>query len=114
ITKVRPSLEQVVAWVRELAGALAYAHDQGIVHRDIKPQNIMIDAVGRPQIMDFGLAKRIDQDSKMTSEGALLGTPAYMSPEQARGDVEKVGPHSDQYSLGAVLYELLTGLKPFD
>jgi formylglycine-generating enzyme required for sulfatase activity/tRNA A-37 threonylcarbamoyl transferase component Bud32 len=108
------SIEQSVRWVRELAGALAYAHAQGVVHRDMKPHNIMIDAEGRPQIMDFGLAKRIDQDAKMTSEGALLGTPAYMPPEQARGDIERVGPHSDQYSLGAVLYELLTGRRPFD
>jgi tRNA A-37 threonylcarbamoyl transferase component Bud32 len=107
-------IEQSVRWVRELAGALAYAHAQGVVHRDIKPHNIMIDAEGRPQIMDFGLAKRVDQDAKMTSEGALLGTPAYMPPEQARGDIENVGPYSDQYSLGAVLYELLTGQRPFD
>jgi hypothetical protein len=107
-------IEQSVRWVRELAGALAYAHAQGVVHRDIKPHNVMIDAEGRPQIMDFGLAKRVDQDSKMTSEGALLGTPAYMPPEQARGDIERIGPHSDQYSLGTVLYELLTGKRPFD
>jgi serine/threonine protein kinase len=107
-------IEQSARWVRELAGALAYAHAQGVVHRDIKPHNVMIDGEGRPQIMDFGLAKRVDQDSKMTSEGALLGTPAYMPPEQARGDIENVGPHSDQYSLGAVLYELLTGQRPFD
>lgn len=110
----RPSLAQAVAWVKDLAGALAYAHAQGIVHRDIKPHNVMIGANGRPQIMDFGLARRLDDDSKMTREGALLGTPAYMAPEQARGEIEKVGPHSDQYSLGAVLYELITGQKPFD
>lgn len=110
----RPGQEQAAGWVRDLAGALSYAHSQGIVHRDIKPQNIMIDGAGRPQIMDFGLAKRLDQDSKMTSEGALLGTPAYMSPEQARGEADSVGPRSDQYSLGTVLYELLTGRRPFD
>src|SRR5262249_39081226 len=110
----RPSIAQSVRWVLELAGALNYAHSQGIVHRDIKPQNIMIDAGGRPQIMDFGLAKRVDRDSTMTVEGALLGTPAYMPPEQARGEIDKIGPQSDQYSLGVVLYELLTGQKPFD
>jgi hypothetical protein len=107
-------LPQAVLWVRDLAGALEYAHSQEVVHRDIKPQNIMIDDQGRPQIMDFGLAKRLDQDSKTTLEGALLGTPAYMSPEQARGEIDKVGPASDQYSLGAVLYEMITGQKPFD
>lgn len=112
--KSRPAIEQSVRWVRELARALAYAHEQGIVHRDIKPQNIMIDAQERPQIMDFGLAKRLDQDSTMTADGSVLGTPAYMSPEQARGEHSAVGPQSDQYSLGVVLYELLTGQKPFE
>jgi WD40 repeat protein len=109
-----PDLQQVVAWVRDLARALAYAHDLNIIHRDVKPQNIMLDEQGRPRILDFGLAKRIDEDATMTTEGSLLGTPAYMAPEQARGEVKSVGPHSDQYSLGVVLYELLTGQKPFD
>lgn len=109
-----PSFEQSVRWVHDLAAALAYAHEEGIVHRDIKPQNIMIDSSGRPQIMDFGLAKRLEHDSTMTAEGSLLGTPAYMSPEQARADGVEIGPDSDQYSLGVVLYELLTGRRPFD
>ncbi len=99
------------AW--RLADALAYAHSQGVIHRDIKPQNIMLDSAGEPKLMDFGLAKDLDDEAGITTDGALLGTPAYMSPEQARGDVAKIGPASDQYSLAVVLYQLLTGSKPF-
>jgi hypothetical protein len=114
IQQQRPDFRQSAEWVRWLADALAYAHAEGIVHRDIKPQNVMIDRHNRPQIMDFGLAKRLDQDSTMTSDGGLLGTPAYMAPEQARGEADNVGPRSDQYSLATILYELLTGRKPFE
>lgn len=104
IKKSRPSIEQAVRWVREVAGALAYAHDQGIVHRDIKPHNIMIDAAGRPQIMDFGLAKRLDQDSTMTVEGSVLGTPAYMPPRTGAGRCRNGGAaqRSVQPGSGAV------------
>ncbi len=107
------SFRQAAVWVQALAEALAYAHAEGIVHRDIKPDNIMVDAKNRPHIMDFGLAKRTSDDSSTTLDGSLLGTPAYMAPEQARGNHANVGPAADQYSLGAVLYELLTGQRPF-
>jgi serine/threonine protein kinase len=109
-----PTLEQAVTWVADLAQALAYAHGEGVVHRDIKPDNVMIGAGDRPQLMDFGLAKRVTEDNTLTTDGNPLGTPAYMSPEQARGDLKQVGPQSDQYSLGVVLYELMTGQRPFD
>jgi WD40 repeat protein len=99
--------------VRALAEALDYAHGRGIVHRDIKPANIMLDGDENPLLMDFGLAQFGDSESKLTRDGAVLGTPAYMPPEQASGRLDLVGPKSDQYSLGAVLYELLTGNSPF-
>jgi predicted Zn finger-like uncharacterized protein len=105
---------EAAQWVRSLAEALAYAHGEGIVHRDIKPENIMLDDKEQPQIMDFGLAKRTSDDAGQTVDGSILGTPAYMPPEQARGEQAKVGPASDQYSLGAVLYELLAGRRPFE
>ncbi len=92
-----------------LAGALHYAHTSGVVHRDIKPQNIVVNETGEPQILDFGLAKIIGDDAGLTIDGTVLGTPAFMAPEQARGDKASVGPHSDQYNLGATLFWLLTG-----
>ncbi len=106
---VRHSLEVGAA----VADALAYAHDHGVIHRDIKPSNIMVDRSGRPQIMDFGLAKQVDSDSKFTRTGTTIGTPAYMAPEQARGESKQIDRRSDVYSLGAVIYEMLSGRAPF-
>lgn len=100
-------------WIVDLAGALSYAHENDVVHRDIKPHNVMIDENGQPQLMDFGLARRGDEESTQTTDGTLLGTPAYMPPEQARGALSEIGPWSDQYSLGVILYEVLTGQRPF-
>ena len=98
--------------VRQLAEALAYAHARGIVHRDVKPANVLLDQQGETHLADFGLAHRADEAGELTREGAVLGTPAYMAPEQAEGHKGKPLPASDQYSLGAVLYELLTGEAP--
>jgi len=104
--------EQAARWVATVARAVDHLHQQGIVHRDLKPSNILLDENDRPYVTDFGLVKMLGT-SHLTTTGAIVGTPSYMAPEQATGRAAKVGPHSDIYSLGAILYELLTGRPPF-
>ena len=106
-------VDQAASIVETLAGAMATAHRGNIIHRDLKPANVLLAADGTLKITDFGLAKRLEGDSSQTRSGSILGTPSYMSPEQARGEIQSVGPAADQYALGAILYELLTGRPPF-
>jgi tRNA A-37 threonylcarbamoyl transferase component Bud32 len=113
ITECPFEVHRGVELVAELAEALAYAHSHGVVHRDVKPANIRIDAQGIVYLMDFGIAYRPDSGEIPLPPGVILGTPAYVAPEQAQGGQTDVLPASDQYSLGAVLYELLSGQPPF-
>lgn len=106
-------VERAISLVLKLADAFQHAHDNGVIHRDIKPANVMLTANDDPVVMDFGLAKVIG-DTTMTVAGAVFGTPHYMPLEQARGEIKQIGPHSDVYSLAVVLFELLTGVRPFD
>ena len=104
---------EAAALVETLARAVHFANRQGIVHRDLKPANVLFAGDGCPKIGDFGIAKRIEEESNLTQSGMVMGTPAYMAPEQARGANKEVGAAADVYALGAILYELLAGRPPF-
>ncbi len=110
----RNDLSATVRVVRDLADALDHAHRRGVFHRDVKPDNVLIDERGRTRLIDFGLAKRADLDWGLTLDGAVLGTPAYMSPEQSGGRSNQADDLSDIYSLGVVFYQLLHGRLPTD
>jgi WD40 repeat protein/tRNA A-37 threonylcarbamoyl transferase component Bud32 len=105
--------QRAATYVKVIAEAVHYAHQHGILHRDLKPSNVLIDASDQPRITDFGLAKRLTGDSELTLTGQVLGSPNYLSPEQATGRQAEVGPASDIYALGAMLYHLVTGRPPF-
>jgi WD40 repeat protein/tRNA A-37 threonylcarbamoyl transferase component Bud32 len=104
---------QAARLIEPLARAMHVAHQKGVIHRDLKPANVLLTADDTPKVTDFGLAKRLDQDSGQTRTGTIMGTPSYMAPEQASGAKAGIGPAADVYALGAVLYELLTGRPPF-
>ena len=106
--------EQMAYIVQKTAEALHYAHERGVIHRDVKPSNILLEKSGEPKVTDFGLAVFTERDSvRLTKTGAAVGTPAYMAPEQVLGDSDRVGGHTDVYGLGATMYEMLTGRPPF-
>ena len=104
---------QAVRWLRQVTSAVRYVHGHGLVHRDLKPANILIDEEGDACVVDFGLARDVEVSSELTASGHLLGTPAYMAPEQVRGESDHVGEATDVWALGAVLYECLTGRPAF-
>ncbi len=113
--KAGPVPPRVAAmYVRKIAAAVHVAHEQGIVHRDLKPGNVLLDKQGEPKVTDFGLAKRVEANSELTATGMVIGTPSYMPPEQAAGKLDQINASADIYSLGAILYALLTARPPFE
>jgi tetratricopeptide (TPR) repeat protein/tRNA A-37 threonylcarbamoyl transferase component Bud32 len=113
LTGQQPTMRQAAEICATIADALQHAHERGVIHRDLKPANILIDGEGRPHLMDFGLARREVGEITVTLDGQVLGTPAYMSPEQACGEAHAADRRSDLYSLGVILFELITGELPF-
>jgi serine/threonine protein kinase len=114
VSSASASYQMLATIMEKVSRAIHHAHEQGVIHRDIKPGNVMIDLEGEPQVMDFGLARNIKDTSSITLSGSILGTPAYMAPEQTVGPLEDIGVLSDIWALGVVFYEILTGKSPFD
>src|SRR2546423_10836492 len=110
---LRSEPRRAIALTAKVARAVQYAHEQGILHRDLKPGNILLDGRGEPLVSDFGLAKWLDTTSNLTQTLTIFGTPGYIAPEQANGPAAKLTPAADIYSLGAILFSLLTGRPPF-
>ncbi len=108
-----PTLAQAAEICRQIATALQHAHEQGVIHRDLKPANILMDSAEQPHITDFGLARWSRDEEAITLDGQLLGTPAYMAPEQAQGHAAKVDHRADVFSLGVIFFEMLTGWRPY-
>lgn len=110
----QPSADTATEIMLQVASAMQHAHEHGVIHRDLKPDNIMMERNGIPKIVDFGLAKRLHDTNMMTLTGQVMGTPSFMAPEQAAGETKRVGPAADIYAIGATLFFLLTGRAPFE
>ena len=109
-----PGLRELLDKFCRACDAIHYANTLRVIHCDLKPQHILIDAEGFPRVLDFGLAKLFDPSIRREAPAALAGTPAYMSPEQAAGEIDEIGPWTDVYALGIILFELLAGRRPYE